>query len=95
MKWIEVVEFRSFNADDVLLELDVWKSLSDASGKAQIMKSEVYTHSTLPTDVSIHLFHESAQAANQGSPFGVRLVSELKAFGFVNHTVWIEKRRLQ
>ncbi len=90
MKWVEVIEFRSFNTDDALLELDLWNCLSDASGEADIVKIDVYNHSTLPTDVSIHLHYESAQVENQGSPFGMRLVSELKAFGVVNHNVWVE-----
>jgi hypothetical protein len=94
MKWVEVIEFRSFNKDDALLELDFWNCLSDAIGEAQIVKIEVYNHSTLPTDISIHGHYESAQAESEGSSFGMQLVSELKAFGVVNHTVWVEKRRL-
>jgi hypothetical protein len=69
--------------------LDFWNCLSDvASNATQI---EVYSHSTLSTDLSIHVHHDSEQVANQGSSFGVQLVSELRAFGIVNHTVWIEK----
>jgi hypothetical protein len=55
------------------------------------VKSEVYTHSTLPTDISIHLHYDSAQVENQGSLLGLQLISELKAFGVVNHAVWVEK----
>jgi hypothetical protein len=94
MKWVEIIEFRSFNPDCALLELDFWNCLSEAIGEAHIVKIEVYNHSTLTTDISIHVHYESAQVASQGSPFGVQLISELKAFGVVNHTVWVEKRRL-
>ena len=90
MRWVEVIEFRSFNKDDALLELDFWNCLSDAIGEAHIAKIEVYNHSTLTTDIRIHVHYESAQVENQGSPLGLRLVSELKAFGVVNHTVWVE-----
>ena len=34
MKWIEVIEFRSFNADDALLELNFWNQLAKAIKKA-------------------------------------------------------------
>lgn len=91
MKWVEVIEFRAFEPDHALLELDFWNSLNSATRKANIAKVEVYTHSTLPTDISIHLHYDSAQVENQGSSLGLRFVSELKAFGVVNHTVWVEK----
>ena len=90
MKWVEVIEFRSFKKDQALLELDFWNCLSDTIGEAHITKIEVYNHSTLTTDISIHVHYESAQIESQGSPLGLRLVSELRAFGVVNHTVWVE-----
>ena len=90
MKWIEVIEFRAFKPDHALLELDFWNSLDGTTGEAHLVRIEVYTHSTLPTDVSIHLHYESAQVESQGSLLGARLVSELKAFGVVNHNIWIE-----
>jgi hypothetical protein len=90
MKWVEIIEFRAFNPKHTLLELDFWNSLGDAASEAHLVKLEVYTHSTLPTDVSIHLHYDSAQVENQGSLLGLRLVSELKALGVVNHNVWIE-----
>jgi hypothetical protein len=90
MKWIEVIEFRAFNSEHTLLELDFWNCLNDATRETDLVKIEVYTHSTLPTDVSIHVHYESAQVQRQGSLLGARLVSELKGFGIVNHNVWIE-----
>jgi len=95
MKWVEVIEFRSFKKEQALLELDFWNCLSEAAREAQIVKIEAYNHSTLPTDLSIHMHYESAQVASQGSSFGVRLVSELKAFGVVNHTVWVQEKELR
>jgi hypothetical protein len=94
MKWVEVIEFRAFSPERTLRELDVWNCLDAAMKEARIAKIEVYTHSTLPTDVSVHIHYESASAESQGSLLGARLVSELKAFGVVNHTVWIEEKEL-
>ncbi len=94
MKWVEVIEFRSFNKDDALLELDFLNQLAKATKEINIEAISIYNHSTLNTDVSIHVQHNSAQVESQGSPLGVRLVSELKAFGFVNHTVWVEAQTL-
>lgn len=70
MKWVEVIDFRAFKPDHALLELDFWNSPNSATRKANIAKVEVYTHSTLPTDISIHLHYDSAQVENQGSSLG-------------------------
>ncbi len=94
MKWVEVVEFRSCNTGRALLRLDLLNQLANAAKEVNIEAISIYNHSTLNTDVSIHVQHNSAQVESQGSPLGVRLVSELKAFGFVNHTVWVEAQTL-
>jgi hypothetical protein len=44
----------------------------------------------IESDFSIHLFHDSRQIEVNGSSLGLQLVSSLKAFGLVNHSVWIE-----
>ena len=54
---------------------------------------KLYTRMMIDTDVSIHLFHDSNKVKNRGSPLGIRLVSALKSFGLVNHTIWIEKQK--
>ena len=92
MKWVEVIEFRSYQKDQALLELDVRNCLRDALSNADIVKIDVYSHATLPTDLGIHVHYDSVTVANQGSPLGIQLVSELQAFGVVNHTVWVEHK---
>ena len=44
----------------------------------------------LETDFSIHLIHDSEKPETGCSTICSQLVSSLKDFGFVNHTVWIE-----
>ncbi|MCP4130940.1 MAG: hypothetical protein GY754_08160, partial [bacterium] len=39
---------------------------------------------------SIHLKHDSEKVDNSGSDLGLTIASNLKAFGLVNHTVWLE-----
>ncbi|MCP4405011.1 MAG: hypothetical protein GY801_47880 [bacterium] len=51
--------FRAFKPEHTLLKLDFWNCLDSATGEAHIVKIEVYNHSTLPTDISIHVHCES------------------------------------
>ncbi len=54
---------------------------------------KLYTRMMIDTDVSIHLFHDSSKVNSRGSPLGITLVSVLKSYGLVNHTIWIEKHK--
>jgi hypothetical protein len=59
--------------------------------EARQQKIKVYSHITVETDFSIHLYHDSKEADISGSPLGSRLASALKKFGLVNHSVWVER----
>jgi hypothetical protein len=52
---------------------------------------KTYDHAALETDLSIHLHWESGRFEQNGSALGLRLVQALKEFGWVDHSVWIEK----
>ena len=95
MKWIEVIEFRSYYKDRELSKLDFWNSIKNISEEEHLVKFEVYDHCTLSTDSRIQLSYESPVLRSQGSPLGLRLVSELKAIGAVNHTIWVEVNNLE
>ena len=56
--------------------------------KMQTIKS--YGRVLIDTDFSIHLFHDSKKVENSGSRLGLSIASALKAFGLVNHSIWIE-----
>ena len=52
---------------------------------------KVYSKLNLDNDFSIHLFDNTNTLEQHGSVFGQHLVSVLKEFGLVNHSMWIEK----
>jgi alkyl hydroperoxide reductase subunit AhpF len=65
--------------------------IDEAHKKAEQQAIKVYNHVAIDTDFSIHLLYNSVKADINGSPLGLQLVSTLKKFGLVNHSVWIEK----
>jgi len=93
MKWIEVIQLRSVDSNRELLESQLKKLMNevDKGRKRQTIKS--YSRVLIDTDYSIHLFHDSKKVENRGSPLGLRIASALKAFGLVNHSIWIEMHK--
>ena len=55
---------------------------------------KIYVHGMVETDMSVNLVYDSENVDTRGSSLGLRLVSMLKGFGLVNHSVWVEKPKL-
>jgi len=93
MKWIEIIELRTSGNARKQLETHLQELIEQAEKKAEKQTVKLYTRVLMDTDVSIHLFHDSGKVQNRGSSLGIRLVSALKFYGLVNHTIWIEKQK--
>ena len=93
MKWIEIIEIRSAGNARKQLETHLQEFIDQVDKKAEKQTVKLYTRMMIDTDVSIHLFHDSSKVKNRGSSLGIRLVSALKSYGLVNHTIWIEKQK--
>jgi hypothetical protein len=90
MKWLEIIELRSVGSDRELLESQLQKLINEVEKEAKKQAINVYSRVMIDTDFRIHLFHDSKIVDNRKSTLGLRLVSALKAFGLVNHSIWIE-----
>ena len=90
MKWIEIIEIRSADSNKELLKSQLQKLITEMDKKTKGQEIKSYSRVLIDTDFSIHLFHDSKKVENSGSPLGLRLASALKAFGLVNHSIWIE-----
>jgi len=49
----------------------------------------VYGRVLVDTDYTIQIVHEAENVEKSGSALGLHLVSALKAFGLVNHSLWV------
>ena len=88
MKCLEIIELRSFDNNCQALE----KELNDLlNTKPQSIK--IYRHSSVPTELRVHILSDCEHAEVNGSPLGILLASAFEEFGIVNHNVWIEKGR--
>lgn len=92
MKWLEIIELRSAGRNHELIESQLNDLIIEFNKKNKSQAIKVYCRITIETDFSIHLIHESEKPEHEGSRLGLHLVSALKAFGLVNHSVWIQMR---
>jgi hypothetical protein len=90
MNWLEIIELRSGSSNRKYIERELTCLIEELNTEIEQQIFKVYVHSGIDTDFSIHLVHESHRANINGSSLGLRLVSALKEFGLVNHSVWIE-----
>ncbi|MHB2156242.1 hypothetical protein ACX8XN_17850 [Calditrichota bacterium GD2] len=94
MKRLEIIEIRTTgnNRDDLERFLKNWQAEVKAKEKTTSVK--IYKQAELETDYSVHLRYNPDTTEIEYRVMGERLISDLKEFGLVNHTVWMEKNFL-
>ena len=91
MKWLEIIELRSVGKNRKLLEQDLKSLIEELNKETEQRTIKVYSRVIVDSDFSIHLLNDSKEADINGSPLGLQLVSALKEYGLINHSVWVEK----
>lgn len=93
MRWIEVINLRSYGKQLEMLGPELLESLRVEALPTGLLQTKTYRHATVDTDLSIHLYWESRDAEKDGSPMGLQLVEAFKPLGLVHHSVWIEEEK--
>ncbi|MHB2148450.1 hypothetical protein ACX8XP_05285 [Calditrichota bacterium LG25] len=90
MKRLEIIEIRTTgnNRDDLERFLKNWQAEVRAKGKTASV--QIYQQAQLESDFSVHLRYNPDTTEKEYRVLGERLISDLKEFGLVNHTVWLE-----
>jgi hypothetical protein len=92
MRWIEIIDIRSLRFPQALLELDLQALMAELATEKQVTRVEIYWHGELETDYSVHIHYRSDSDRVGRSQFGLHIVSLLKEFGLVHHSIWREMR---
>ena len=90
MTCLEIIELRTTETDQNALQayLATWQNEVNAAGKRAVVN--VYKRTDLDTDFSIHVRYDAATTETDVRILGEQLSLELRMFGLVNHTVWLE-----
>ena len=87
MKRLEIIHVRLAVGYPEDLIGDIQRTAAEQNQKCDL---KVYLHAELPTDLAIHILHESSHTEELASSLGLQLASEMKEHGMVEHSVWIE-----
>ena len=93
MKWLEIIQLRTTKRTMEKLKSHLEALIKEVEEETQKGDVKVYSHMTINTDFSVHLFHDSNKVEANGSQLGLYLASELKEFGLINHSIWIEMNK--
>ena len=88
MRRLEIIHLRLTDPRPLALLEEIGRSLP---GRGEPVSINVYRNAKVMSDIAIHLRLE-ADARDLGvTELGVRLASELRAYGMVEHAVWLEE----
>jgi hypothetical protein len=90
MKWLELIELRSVGNNLKIIEPELNHLINEIKKESEQRAIKVYSRFAVDSDFSFHLIHDSIEVDIHGSPLGLQLVSALKEFGLINHSVWVE-----
>jgi len=90
MRWLEVIHLRVTDQDYERLMPIFTELRNEIREKESCLLVKLFRRALLETDVCFHLYHDSHDAEDGGSPVGLRLANALKPLGMVHHRVWSE-----
>lgn len=90
LKILERIDLRSNSENRVLLLKELNELVIKTAEKNEAGNIKIYMHHNIGSDFSIHLHRKISDTEKFESDLGIRLVSSLKEFGYVNHSIWIE-----
>ena len=92
MKWLEMIRVQAAGGQGKGLEERI-SALHDevrkGPGTNGLVEWMHLQQASVPGSFAIYLIWEAERPDAQGSPLGLNLTEALRAFGLVNHSVWI------
>lgn len=87
---LEIIQLRSTTESVELLAEQIKESIREPEKQDEILS--IYHRKGLESDLAIHLLRRNVQT-DTPSRLSLRLVSALKAYGLVEHTIWKEHEK--
>ena len=87
---LEIIHLRASGESIEALTERINRSIEDGGGTASTLM--LYRCHGLETDLAVHILSPDVAIKTGPSDLALRLASELRAYGLVEHTVWEELR---
>jgi len=98
MKWLETIKVQAAGGQDSVIEDELTALAHDIRKSPDcpgLLEAALYSHASVPGYFALRLFWETECPQIRGSLLGLSLTQTLKAFGLVDHCVWIEIRKIE
>jgi hypothetical protein len=93
VKWVEMIKVQASSGQEITIMKELIALISDIQKNPDqpgLLECVIYRHAFVPGYFYIHLLWESQHPQTGGSVAGLNLTQALKAFGLVDHSVWME-----
>jgi hypothetical protein len=92
MRILEAIHLRMAGDDPKNLAEIVRTAVGNAAESHDL---RIYHHARLEGDLLVHLYREATEQRNQASELGLALASLLRVHGLVEHSIWVQSRKVQ
>ena len=93
MRWMETIKVQSATGKEHTTEHELTVLAREVQKNPDLQglrEAAVSSHATVPGCFALRLFWDTDDPQPRGSTLGMSLAQSLKAFGLVDHSVWIE-----
>ena len=90
MNALEIIHLRASGEPLDALGREIRDSVAAEAGGAEVVT--LYRRHGLETDLAVHVRRQDAAEPPRPSRLALSLASSLRAYGLVEHTLWIESR---
>ena len=93
MRWMETIKIQSAANKKQIIEnnlIALSRDIQKDPGCQGLMKIMVSSHALVPGLYEMSLFWDTDDFQPGGSPLGMNLSQNLKTFGIVDHSLWLE-----
>lgn len=93
MRWMETIKVQSATGKEQATQSELTflaREVQENPDRQGLYEAAVSSHASVPGCFALRLFWDTDDPKLRGSLLGMSLAQSLKAFGLVDHSVWIE-----
>jgi hypothetical protein len=98
VRWLETIKVQSATGKEKTAEKELSilvREIRNNTSRPGLQEAAVSSHASVPGCFALRLFWNTDSPQPGGSLLGMGLAQSLKVFGLVDHSVWIEWRKMK
>jgi hypothetical protein len=91
MKWLEFIRVQVGGTPQETIASKILSFTKELKYRPGLTAAEVYVHALVNGDFAIFFLWKTEQHQPMGSSIALTLKEELKKYGLVDHSIWLER----